>query len=484
MDENQISRVIEEINNNFDSVISETQRFVRQRGISATGEGMEESFEMTKSYLEQFGADGIKEYPSKNYPYLYCKFNSKKQKARTMVAYCSMDMVPVNPKEWVVPPHNAEICDPSVIGLPERLGKIMIGRGTSDKRGEWMSFMSVLRAIRHIIKDIPLNIHFIMDFQEEIGAPDWDTFIPQMRNVVADADFAWMPVFAQDLKGVLEILCGYKGLMMFELSCRGGEWGGNRDARDMWSPHSHLYDSPVKKLLQAVTSLWDKEGEIAIRGVKEAAAIPPEDQKYWAIFRDEFDPETDLKVMNVSRFRDGKDGKKLYTEFLQGPILNLSGIISGQTGERFSSVFPQSGTAKFDLRFGPPMTTSKAEGLIRKHLDDNGFGMVDLKVVGRLEPGKSPTDHPIVKATIKATQAMGVKYRVCPISKAADPLGSFCRPPFNLPEVIGGLGIMGRVHMPNEFTSLNGMKDFMKHTVRVLDEFSKLDEIPKNRMDI
>jgi acetylornithine deacetylase/succinyl-diaminopimelate desuccinylase-like protein len=159
--------------------------------------------------------------------------------------------------------------------------------------------------------------------------------------------------------------------------------------------------------------------------------------------------------------------------------LNLDGIISGQTGENFSSVFPQSATAKFDLRFGPPMTIAKAKELLRKHLDDKGFGMVELRQVGGLEPGKAPVDHPIVKATIKATEEMGVKYRIYPISKAADPLGSFCRPPFNLAVVIGGLGIMGRVHMPNEFTPLKGMQDFMKHTVRVFNEFAKLDEIPK-----
>lgn len=484
MDENAISRVLEEIDKNFDSVVNETQRFVQQRGISATGEGMEESFEMTKKYLQQFGADGIKEFPSEHYPYLYCKFNSQKTNAKTMLACCSVDMVPVNPQEWVVPPHNAEICDPSIIGLPDRLGKIMIGRGTSDKRGEWMSFMFVLKAIKHVMKDIPLNIHFITDFQEEIGEPDWSTFLPQIRSVVADADFAWIPIFAQDLKGVLEIQCGYKGIILFELSCKGGEWGGNRGVRDMWSAHSHLYDSPARKLLQAVTSLWDKDGDIAIRGVKELTVTPPEDQKYWDIFTEEFDPEADLKLMNVSRFRAGKDPKKLYTEFLRGPILNLSGITSGQTGERFSTIFPQSGIAKFDLRFCPPMTIAKAKELIRKHLDDKGFGMVELRVLGGMEPGKSPTNHPIVKATIKATEDMGVKYRICPISAAADPLGCFCRAPFNLAEVIGGLGIMGRPHMANEFTPLKGMNDFMKHTVRLLNEFSKLGEIPKIRMDV
>jgi acetylornithine deacetylase/succinyl-diaminopimelate desuccinylase-like protein len=250
----------------------------------------------------------------------------------------------------------------------------------------------------------------------------------------------------------------------------------------MWSAHWPLYDSPAHKLLQAVTSLWNKDGDIAIRGVEDFTWTLPEEQKHWDILTSQFDPEADLKLMNISRFRAGKEGKELYNEFLWGPVLNLGGIVSGQTGERFSSIFPQSATAKFDFRFGPPMTIAKAEELIRKHLDDSGFGMVELKVIGGLEPGKSPVDHPVVKAAVKATEDCGAQYRILPIHRAGNPTSHFCRQPFNLAMACGSLGIWGRGHMPNEFASLMGMRSFMTHTVRVLDEFSKLDSIPKIRM--
>jgi hypothetical protein len=36
--------------------------------------------------------------------YVYAKFNAKNPKAKTTLVYCIMDMVPVSPENWAVPP--------------------------------------------------------------------------------------------------------------------------------------------------------------------------------------------------------------------------------------------------------------------------------------------------------------------------------------------------------------------------------------------
>ena len=144
--------------------------------------------------------------PEKNgNPVVYGELKSKSS-TKTLLLYGHYDVQPPEPLEdWVSGPFEAKI-----------QAKKIIARGAADSKNNVVSCIKAAESYLETSHDVPLNLKFIFEGEEEIGSPHLPGFIEENRErlkadsvVCYDGDF--------DETGRAKISLGVKGLLYVEL---------------------------------------------------------------------------------------------------------------------------------------------------------------------------------------------------------------------------------------------------------------------------
>jgi acetylornithine deacetylase/succinyl-diaminopimelate desuccinylase-like protein len=97
---------------------------------------------------------------------------------------------------------------------------------------------------------------------------------------------------------------------------------------------------------------------------------------------------------------------------------------------------------------------------LRRHLNDNGFSDIEIKVYTAYPAAQTSCLDPAVKAMIQAAREFAPgQVEIWPRSAGAAPHYLFSRV-LGLPVAFGGLGHGGRSHSINEYVTLKGL---MRH---------------------
>lgn len=475
-----LKAVYAEIDARFDGYLDEIRDYLRQTGVSTSGEGILETAEYTAELIRRVGGTAELVETTGN-PVVFGRMDSSLPDAKTLIASSLYDVVPADPKEWITDPFGAKIVDSNdhpEVGWEVCAGPTLVGRGSRNQRGPNLAFMLALDAIKAVTSDIPVNVLFTFDGEEEISSPSWTQFLKEKEAELLEADAAFQHGFRQDENGRHMLHMGFKGVTLFELIVEGGEWGGTLDAADLGPGDMVWVDSPVMVLLSAVQSIIDENGRCVIDGFWDNVAEPSEaEETMLANIRAQFDEEAAKKARNVSRFRSHKSAAELYSEFCSAPIANVDGLVAGYTTEQYTTVFPMKAAAKMDVRLVPDQTLEEFYDKLRKHLDVRGFEMVQIKRHGGVQPGKSNPDNSLVRAAAAVTASFGIDHQIWPISSAGNPIAFYARPPFNIPILFAGIGWSHKSHMPNEWCSVEGIRDSMKWVAAFLSEWAETEEL-------
>jgi acetylornithine deacetylase/succinyl-diaminopimelate desuccinylase-like protein len=110
------------------------------------------------------------------------------------------------------------------------------------------------------------------------------------------------------------------------------------------------------------------------------------------------------------------------------------------------------------------------------HLDSEGFGDIEVRVLGGVKPARVDPDHPFVQLAIDAaTDVYGVDPIVEPIIGGSGPNYPFIHV-LGLPVVSAGIGYPGgRVHAPNENFRRGDFLNGTRHTARIVSRFAQAD---------
>ena len=91
--------------------------------------------------------------------------------------YGHYDVQPVDPLElWDNPPF-----EPTIKELADG-SKELTGRGTSDDKGQLLTFVEACRAWRAVTGKLPLNASIIFEGEEETGSPSLDDFLATHKD--------------------------------------------------------------------------------------------------------------------------------------------------------------------------------------------------------------------------------------------------------------------------------------------------------------
>jgi acetylornithine deacetylase/succinyl-diaminopimelate desuccinylase-like protein len=468
-------RVFEYIDAHFDDHLRKLQELVRQPSISGENRGVRDCAEMVKSRLDDLGCKNARLVETSGFPVVYGYYDAGAEK--TIVIYMMYDTQPVDEPGWTVPPLEGRIVD------MKPFGKCLVARGAINTKGELQAFLNACESIKAVGEEIPVNLIFVAEGEEELGSRHLPEFIKKYERELKRADAVFFPSADQDRKGKVLMTLGVKGIVYFELELDGKSWGYGPTEFDIHGSNKAWVDSPAWRMIQALSTMTTKDGnEVLIEGFYENVIPPsPEDLELLDKLEKTFDENTLKDAMRVERFIDDVHGKQALQKYLYSPTLNINGIWSGYTGPGTKTSLPYKITAKVDVRLVPNMKVSEVLPKIRRHLDKNGFR--EVKIV-ELEEGygwaKTSIKEPAAQALVKTYREFGYEPEIWPHSAGSAPFCMFNREPLNLPFIMGGIGHGERAHAPNEFIVVEeggptgGLRTLEKSYVAILDNLSKM----------
>jgi acetylornithine deacetylase/succinyl-diaminopimelate desuccinylase-like protein len=418
--------------------VAAIQRWLRQRSISAQNDGVLEMAEMLRSDLESMGFAEAELVPTDGHPGVWGYYDASADK--TLVVYLMYDVQPVNPEDWESPPFEAEIVD-------HKLGKVIMARGATNQKGPQRALLNALESIIAVDGTLPINIMIAAEGEEELGSPHYHQIIDAYYDRLRTAEF---PFNSQVPGGDINMILGVKGIVYFEMTARGGAWGGPSRA-EIHGSYKAIVDSPVWRLVKALSLLTSPDGNtILVPGYYDGIRPPTEEESLLINAGLEQIDDAQLQdVLSVSRWIDGKTGIDAQFDLLYQPTLNIDGIWGGYTEEGVKTILPHTATAKVDSRLPPGLDPDEALAKIRAFLDANGFDDIEIRKLSGYPASQTSVEAPPVQAALSVFRKYAEDVAVKPRIAGSAPFYQFTER-LGLPLVPTGMGFGTGAHAPNE----------------------------------
>ncbi len=129
------------------------------------------------------------------------------------------DTMPVDEPGWSVAPLEGRLVD------HPPFGKCIVARGAINTKGELRAFLNACESIKATGQEIPANLTFVAEGEEELGNRHLPEFIEKYISELSKADAVFFPSADQDQKGKMRMALGVKGIIYFELQLDGKSWG-------------------------------------------------------------------------------------------------------------------------------------------------------------------------------------------------------------------------------------------------------------------
>jgi acetylornithine deacetylase/succinyl-diaminopimelate desuccinylase-like protein len=457
-----LERIHGAIDEVFPEHLERCRTFLRQKSVSVTGEGIRETAAWLKDFIEALGGEASF-WGNPSFPIVYGRLNGASSQ-KTLIVYGMYDVQPAEERKWMSPPFAAEIHN-----LPG-LGECVVARGAVNSKGALCGLFNVLATIKE--KDeIPLNLIFALEGEEEIGSPQFEAFIRAHQQElkgegVVDFDFS------QDSRGKVSMHLGLKGIVYLDLICRGGKKGGPVDTSVHGSVSAWI-SSPVWRLIHALSSLTDNKENIRIpKFYDNVSPVSQHDLKLLNKLASTFDEKAFLREMKSLCFKYNRHGVDLLKKGLYSPIINVNGFHAGYVDAGTKTILPRKARAKIDIRFGPNMEPEEVVEKFKGYLRDQGFDDIEVTVRDSYPWSKTDFSEPIVQKMGQAYRYHGIEPEIWPMATWAAPYFAFSRV-LGLPVASGGLGHGGRQHVANEYMTVRGLKDFEKFAATFLYFFAE-----------
>lgn len=439
---------------NLDRSLGELSRLCAQPSIAAQNLGMDECAALVAEMLKMRGFD-VEIMPTDGAPVVYAE--RKGQQDKTLLFYNHYDVQPPEPlDEWITPPFEPDIRD----------GK-MYARGVSDDKGHIVSRLHAIDAILDQEGELPCNIKFIIEGEEETSSLHLHEFIEQNQAKLA-ADVCVWEFGGVDHREVPIQYLGLRGICYVELSVRtasidahsglGGSIFPNAAWRLVWALRSIKGTDEIIRL----PGHYDDVVPPTARDMELLEALPEVSGEY----RQRYGVDHFLKGLT--------DGVALRREEVFVPTCTICGITTGYQGEGAKTVLPAFASAKVDFRLVPHQKPEDVLLNLRNFLDEGGFEDIEITYLGGEPPARTDPDHPFVKLVVEAAEPVyGQPMQIQPLIGGSGPNYPFIHI-LGLPVVTAGVGYPGsQAHAPNENMRIDLYLKGAQHIARILKEYSQ-----------
>ncbi len=436
-----------------DELLEELKEFLRMPSVSARKED-DGSFrgcaEWVRAKLEEAGAEA-RLMETEGHPVVYAEIGEGE---RTLLSYGHYDVQPPEPLElWESDPFEPTLRDGS-----------LFARGIADDKGDVMARIQALRLYREEFGPLPFKLKFFIEGEEEVGSPNLAPFVRDNRELLC-ADACLWEGSMKDEAGRPMIFCGTKGMAYVELRARGA-------SHDLHSMYGGIAPNPAWRLVQALRTIKDENGEITVDGLMELAE-PPSDGDLEALKNIPFDDAALRESWGVDGLDRNLTGEDALREYLLKPTANIAGIHSGYAGPGSKTIVPSEAFVKMDFRLVKGQSPGPAVALIREHLKKRGFDDIEVVDLHGVEAAKTPVDSPVVRTAIETWEGVGAEAVVYPTVGGSGPT-SLIATELGIPTIMtGAVANSGsRIHAPNESARLDDYFEAIEYFAGFFGRFS------------
>ncbi len=375
--------------------------------------------------------------------------------------YGHYDVQPVDPLDlW----HD----DPFAPALKtgEKGQKIITGRGSSDDKGQLMTFIEACRAYKAVHGKLPCKVSVLLEGEEESGS---GSLIP------------FLQANAQELKADLALICdtdmwdaetpsicvGLRGMTSDEVTIHAA-------SRDL---HSGMYGgaaaNPIRVLAKILADIHDENGRVTIPGFYDGVEeTPSQIKKSWDALgqtAESFLGEVGLSVPS------GEKGRSILELIWARPTAEFNGITGGYTGKGFKTVIAAQASAKVSFRLVHKQNPDKVRDAFRAFVRER----LPADCTAEFEKhGSSPAfqlsyDWPMLVQAKDALSDEWPKQAVMVASGGSIPVAGDFKRVLGMDSLLVGYAHSDdRIHSPNEKYDLTSFHKGQRSWARILDRIA------------
>ena len=437
-----------------DELVEELNEFLRMPSISAQEDesgGIRSCAEWVARKLEEAGAE-VRIVETHGHPVVYAEVGSE---GGALLSYGHYDVQPPEPLElWESNPFEPTVRDGN-----------LVARGVADDKGDVLARIQALRLYMGEHGSLPFKLKFFIEGEEEIGSPNLAPFVRTNADLLS-ADACLWEGSMKDEAGRPMIFCGTKGMAYVELRARGASY-------DLHSMYGGIAPNPAWRLVQALRTIKDENGEITLDGL-DALADEPSDKDLETISRIPFDDEALRESWGVEALDRELTDEDALREMLLRPTANIAGIQSGYTGPGSKTIVPSEAFVKMDFRLVAGQSPGPVVELIRSHLRKRNFHDIEVVDLHGVEAAKTPVDSPIVRTAVETWRDLGREDAVVfPTIGGSGPTSLFATE-LGIPTIMtGNVANSGsRIHSPNESVRLEDYFEAVRYFVRFFERYA------------
>ena len=376
--------------------------------------------------------------------------------------YGHYDVQPVDPLElWHDDPFDMKVKEIE----PSR--KVLTGRGTSDDKGQLMTFVEACRAYKQVNGALPCSVTILFEGEEESGSPSLKPFLEANAKELK-ADFALVcdtGMWDRDTPAISTALRGLVGeeviIKAADRDLHSGEFGG-------------AAANPVRVLAKVLAAVHDDDGRVTIPGFYDGVEeTPSQILKQWeglGLTAEEFLGDIGLSIPS------GEKGRSVLELVWARPTAEFNGISGGYTGKGFKTVIAAEAFAKVSFRLvhkqDPVKIREAFRAFVRERIP------ADCRV--EFQPhGGSPAiqlsyDSPFLSKAKGALSDEWPKPAVMIAMGGSIPIVGDFQNLLGMESLLVGYGLSDdRIHSPNEKYELSSFHKGQRSWARILDALSR-----------
>jgi acetylornithine deacetylase/succinyl-diaminopimelate desuccinylase-like protein len=448
--------VLARVEREKDRYIEELLEYLRIPSVSTDPRHKDDVRRCSEFVVEQLEAAGLEteSIETGGNPLVFAEWNGAPDKP-TILFYGHYDVQPADPlEEWDSPPFE-----------PTIEGDLLIARGATDDKGQSFTHIKAVAATLAERGELPVNVKFILEGEEEIGGESIDRFVRQDAGERLACDAVVVSDTSMFAPGQPSLLYGLKGLAYIELKVR----GANRDL------HSGTFGgavaNPANALCQIIARLQDPEtGRVLIPGFYDDV-LPFEEwerKEFGKLPFDEADYKAELGISEVF----GEAGYTTLERMWGRPTLDVNGIFGGYQGEGAKTVLPAWAGAKVSMRLVPNQDPEKIARLVTEYVHSIVPTGVTVEATGvhGAQPVLIDIRGPIADAAMDAQEEVFGARPVRIREGGSIPIVAVFSEILKVPTILMGFGLPDdRLHAPNEKFNISNFHNGIRAIVRLLD---------------
>jgi acetylornithine deacetylase/succinyl-diaminopimelate desuccinylase-like protein len=396
-------------------------------------EDIERAAQWTTEQIKGIGMQNVDIFATEGHPVVYGEYLKAGVDVPTILVYGHYDVQPADPLDlWKSGPFE-----------PEVRGENLYARGASDMKGQVLATIKALEAVASA-GEIPVNVKFLIEGEEEIGSPNLGNFIRNNKDLLS-ADYALNPDTGMIAPDKPTITYGLRGLAYFELRV----YGPDHDL------HSGLYGgvvhNPAQVLSELIAGMHDEQGRITLPGFYDRVRQLSEEERA-ELARLPMDEDYYLGQTGAPALW-GEEGYTPIERVGARPTLEVNGILSGFTGEGSKTVLPAQAMAKISCRLVPEQDPEEVYQQLLDYLEKQAPATIRCEVT-KLASGKASISNrhsPGINAMEKAQESVWGRKPVFRREGGSVPVVGQFQDLLGLESINCGFGLPDdNLHSPNE----------------------------------